>query len=61
MYLLGFFLGMRGGWWAVEITCICLGGFLLGGSNAEKWGDHQKRNFFTNNSFEALIPLKQGH
>ena len=25
------------------------GGFLLGGSNAEKWGDHRKKNFFINN------------
>ena len=27
----------------------CLGGFLLEGSNVEKWCDHQK-NFFINNS-----------
>ena len=32
------------------MTCICLGGFLLGGSNAKKWGDHRKNNFFINNS-----------
>ena len=24
------------------------GGLLLGGSNAEKWGDHQKKKFFIN-------------
>ena len=24
------------------------GGFLLGGSNAENWGDHRKKNFFIN-------------
>ena len=33
------------------MTCTYLfGGFLLGGSNAEKWGDHGKKNFFINNS-----------
>ena len=34
------------------------GGLLLGGANAEKWGDHQKRKFFLNNSVEALISFK---
>ena len=33
----------------------------LGGSNAEKWGDHRKKNFFISNSVEALILLKGGH
>ena len=33
------------------MTCTYLfGGFLLGGSNAEKWSDHRKKNFFINNS-----------
>ena len=50
MYLLELFWETEGGWWTVEITCTCLGGFLLGGSNAEKCGDHQKKNFFINNS-----------
>ena len=49
-----------GGWWAVEMICTSLGGFLLGGSNAER-GDHRKKNFFISNSVEALIPLKEGH
>ena len=35
---------------AVEMTCTCLGGFLLGGSNAKKWSDHRKNNFLKNNS-----------
>ena len=35
---------------AVEMRCTRLGGFLLGGSNAEKWGDNRKKNFFINNS-----------
>ena len=48
MCLLDLFRGMGRGWWAVEMACICLGGFSLGGSNAE--GDHQKKNFFINNS-----------
>ena len=52
---------MEGGWWAVEIACTYLGGFLLGGSNAEKWGDHRKNIFFINNSVEALILPKEGH
>ena len=29
---------------------MCLIGFLLGDSNAEKQGDHRKKNFFINNS-----------
>ena len=45
MCLLDLFRGMEGRWWAVEIACNCLGGFLLGGSSAEKWGF-----FFINNS-----------
>ena len=36
-------------------------GFLFGGSNAEKWGDYRRKNFFINNSDEALILLKEGH
>ena len=32
---------------------------MLRGSNAEKWGDHRKKNFFINNSVEALIRLKE--
>ena len=27
---------------------------LLGGSNAEKWGDHQKKKFFKNNSLKSI-------
>ena len=33
---LGVISGDGKGWWVVEMTCICLRGFLLGGSNAEK-------------------------
>ena len=34
---------------------IPFGRLLLGGSNTEKWGDHQKKKFFIGNSVEALI------
>ena len=27
---------------------------LLGGSDAEKWGDHQKKKFFKNNSLKSI-------
>ena len=37
------------------------GGLLFGGSNAEKWGDHQNKTFFLNNSVKALIPFKKEH
>ena len=50
-----------GGWWAIQMACTCLGGFLFGGSNTERWGDHQKMNFFINNFVEALILLKDRH
>ena len=44
------------------MTFTCFGGFLLGGSNVEKWSDHWKKEFFINDySAEALIPLKEGH
>ena len=33
----------------------------MGGSNVEKLYDHQRKTFFINNSFEALIPLKEKH
>ena len=26
-----------------------------------KWGDHQKKIFFINNSVEAVIPFKENH
>ena len=57
----GFVTEDEGGMGAVEITCAFFGGFLLGGSNAEKWGDHQKKKFFLNKSVEALILIKAGH
>ena len=50
MCLLDLFREMGEGFRVVEMTCTCLGSFLFGGSNAEKWGDHRKKNFFTNNS-----------
>ena len=34
------------------------GRLLLGGSNAEKWGDHKKKKFFINNSVEVVISFK---
>ena len=45
----------------VEMICTRLVGFLFGGSNAEKWGDHRQKNFFINNYIEPLILLKEGH
>ena len=35
-----------------------LGGLLLRDSNTGKWGDHQKKKFFINNSVEAVILFK---
>lgn len=32
---------------------------MLGGSNANKWGDHQKKNQFIDNYVEALILFKE--
>ena len=62
MYFLELFWGIEEGWWAVEMTCsYLLGGFLLGGSNAEKWVDNRKTIFFINNSVELSMfdsPIK---
>ena len=62
MYFLELFWGIEEGWWTVEMTCsYLLGGFLLGGSNAEKWVDHRKTIFFINNSVELSMfdsPIK---
>ena len=44
----------------VEIACTFLGRFLLGGSNAKKWDDHQKK-FFLNSFVEDLSPFKEEH
>ena len=33
----------------------------MGGSNAQKWGDHERKKFFINNSVEGLIPSKEKH
>ena len=38
-----------------------IGGLQLGSSDAEKWDDHHRKKFFTNNSVEALIPFKEEH
>ena len=43
----------------VEIACAFYGGFLLEDSNAEKWGDHEKKKLFLNKFVKALIPLKR--
>ena len=44
---------------AIGIVCTLFGGMLLGGSYAEKRGDHQKKKFFINNSVEALISFNK--
>ena len=31
----------------------------MGGSNAEKWGDHQKKKFFIKNSIKAVFSFKE--
>ena len=59
MFLLDLFQG-------VGIKCgrpmkkldILFGRLFLGGSNAEKWGDHKKKKFFINNSVEVVISFK---
>ena len=61
MCLLDLFQGMEGGWGAVEIAWVFLGGFLLGSSNTKKQGDHWNKKFFINKSVKALISLKEGH
>ena len=33
----------------------------MGGSNAEKWGDLQRKKFFINNFIEALNSFKEEH
>ena len=58
MCLLELFRGMGRGWWVVEMTCTCLGGFLLRGSNAGKWGDHIKKDFFINNSVGLYVTVR---
>ena len=52
---------MGDGWrvGVVEIACAFYWGFLLEDSNAEKWGDHEKKKLFLNKSVKALIPLKR--
>ena len=34
---------------------------LLGGSNAKKWNDYQKKKFFINNSVADLSSFKEEH
>ena len=46
--------GSVGGRW----NWMVFGGLLLGGSNAEKWGDHKKKKFFINNFAEVVISFK---
>ena len=46
--------GSVGGRW----NWMVFGGLLLGGSNAEKWGDHKKKKFYINNSVEVVISFK---
>ena len=35
--------------------------WLLGSANVEKWADHQKKKFFTDNAVQALIAFQEGH
>ena len=60
MMMMGLFKGVKGAasvgdWWN---SIHYFGGLLLGGSNVEKWGDHQKEKFFINNSVEAVNSFK---
>ena len=41
-------------WETDEIGYIFWGGLLLGGSNAENWGDHKKKKLFINNSVDNV-------
>ena len=50
-----------GEWGSLKLHVPFWGGFLLGGSNAEKWSDNRKEKFFINGSIEALIPFKEKH
>ena len=43
------------------IACTFLMGLCLGSSNVEKWGKHQRKKLFINNSVEALILFKEEH
>ena len=61
MFLLDLFQGMGesvGGRWN---WIYFLEWLLLGGSNAEKWGDHQNKKFFLYNSVEVVISLMEKH
>ena len=59
MYLLDLFQGLGG---VGRRSCIhFFRGLFSGGSDAEKWGGHQKNKFFIDVSVETLIPFKQGH
>ena len=59
MCLLSFLWEMEGGWWVVEMACMCFWGFLLRDSNAES--DQRKKNLSINHFVEALIQLKEGY
>ena len=41
-------------WETDEIGYIFWEGLLLGGSNAENWGDHKKKKLFINNSVDNV-------
>ena len=48
-FIIRLFQGMAEWWWTVEMTCIYLGDFCWeGGSNAENWDDHRKKNLLIN-------------
>ena len=47
--------GLIQGWGTIGIVSTFFGVLHLGGSHAEKRGDHQKKKFFINNSVEDLI------
>ena len=52
---------MQGGFLEPAKIAFTFQGVLLGGSNSEKSGGHQKKKFLINNAVEALILLKEDY
>ena len=62
MFLLDLFQGVWGKYGRpLKLDILFWGGFLLGDSNAEKWGGYQKKKLFINNSTKAVILFKEKH
>ena len=59
MFLCGRGCGRVQDYRAIGIVSTFFGVLDLGGSHAEKRGDHQKKKFFINNSVEDLIPCNE--